>query len=70
MSEKYLTAREAAKYTGLSESYLAKLRMGTSSIAGPNYVLIGLRGVRYRLTDIDAWMSARSVGARRTCGVK
>jgi predicted DNA-binding transcriptional regulator AlpA len=70
MPEQYLTVRETANYTGLSESYLAKLRMGTSSITGPNYVLIGLRGIRYRRTDIDAWMDARSVYARHSGGVK
>jgi len=66
MQSEYLTTREAAEYTKLSESYLAKLRMGTSSIAGPTFILIGLRAVRYRRADLDNWMNDRSIQARGT----
>ncbi|MCK0126063.1 hypothetical protein MWU76_16855 [Gelidibacter sp. F2691] len=61
MKSKYLTAKEAATYTKLSESYLAKLRMGTSPIEGPKYLLIGLRSIRYRTSDLDDWMNARAL---------
>ncbi len=60
MQAQYLTAREAAQYTGISESYLAKLRMGTNPIVGPKYIKIGLRSIRYKLADLDDWMSSRS----------
>ena len=63
MQTDYLTAREAAAYARLSESYLAKLRMGTSRIKGPKYILIGLRAIRYRRSDLDAWMNARAFEA-------
>jgi predicted DNA-binding transcriptional regulator AlpA len=59
MQANYFTAHEAAKYTGISESYLAKLRMGTSAISGPRFVRIGIRAIRYKRTDLDVWMDAR-----------
>ena len=55
----YLSAAEAAEYVGLSESYLAKLRMGTAREAGPNFLKIGQRAVRYRRQDLDLWMSSK-----------
>lgn len=68
MHAEYLTAQEAANYTGLSESYLAKLRMGTGSVQGPTYILIGLRANRYKRGDLDTWMEGRSIGDRIQCG--
>lgn len=66
MEPVYLTAAEAANYTGLSESYLAKLRMGSGSPTGPRFLRIGLRAVRYRKKDLDDWMDSKSCG--QTCG--
>lgn len=60
MQNEYLTTREAASYTKLSESYLAKLRMGTHPISGPAFITIGLRAIRYKRSDLDQWMSSRS----------
>ena len=57
----YFTSREAAAYTGLSESYLAKLRMGVGPVTGPRYVRIGTRAIRYSRHDLDSWMAARTV---------
>jgi predicted DNA-binding transcriptional regulator AlpA len=72
MDTVYLTASDAAEHVGLSESYLAKLRMGTEPQQGPSYLRIGSRSVRYRREDLDAWMLSKSVanqtskrGARR-----
>lgn len=62
MESVYLTATEAADYTGLSESYLAKLRMGTGPQPGPRYLRVGLRAIRYRRQDLDDWMAARICG--------
>jgi excisionase family DNA binding protein len=53
-SETYLKPREAAEYLRSSTSTLAKARMYKR---GPNFVRIG-RAVRYRQSDLDAWMSA------------
>lgn len=68
MHAEYLTAREAANYTGLSESYLAKLRMGTGPVQGPSYILIGLRAIRYKRSDLDKWMDERVIGDRQQNG--
>ncbi|WP_425085181.1 helix-turn-helix transcriptional regulator [Ruegeria profundi] len=62
MQAHYLTAREAAQYTGINESYLAKLRMGIGDVAGPRFIRIGLRSIRYKRSDLDAWMTSRSEG--------
>ena len=62
MDEFYLTASQAANYTGLSVSYLAKLRMGTGPQIGPKYLRVGLRAIRYRRKDLDGWMESKSCG--------
>lgn len=59
MTPKYFTAQEAAAYTGISESYMAKLRMGVGPVRGPRYARIGLRAIRYKVEDLDAWMDSR-----------
>jgi excisionase family DNA binding protein len=63
LQQTYLTAGEAADYTGLSKSYLAKLRMCTNKRSGPPFVKIGLRAVRYRRADLDVWIEANLVNA-------
>jgi predicted DNA-binding transcriptional regulator AlpA len=50
-----LSVPEAARYTGLSEAFLNRLR---SSGGGPRFVKAGAR-VIYRVADIDAWLAAR-----------
>lgn len=60
MPQDYLNCSEAASYLGLSKSYLAKLRMDANPIAGPRYLRVGLRMIRYRRADLDAWMSNRA----------
>lgn len=52
-----LDAQEAADWTGLSMSTLAKLRL---SGKGPAYVKLGRR-VAYRPEDLDAWINANRV---------
>ncbi|UYV38072.1 helix-turn-helix domain-containing protein [Rhodobacteraceae bacterium D3-12] len=70
MPAEYLTAREAAAYTSLSESYLAKLRMGTSRTEGPAYILVGLRAVRYKRSALDDWMDGRAHGKQNSAVAK
>lgn len=48
-----LRADEAARYLGLSESYLATLR---SRGGGPAYHKLS-RAVRYSRADLDAWLA-------------
>jgi excisionase family DNA binding protein len=52
--EIYFRPREAAEYLRSSESTLAKKRLNGN---GPPFVRIG-RAIRYRRSDLDAWMSA------------
>ena len=60
MGQPYFTAAEAAHYICLSESYLAKLRMGTLPTPGPKFLRVGLRAIRYRRKDLDDWMDTKS----------
>lgn len=46
---------QAATYTGLSESTLAKLRMRHNRDSGPKYIKIS-GCVIYRKADLDDWM--------------
>lgn len=62
MENIYMSADEAAQYIGLSASYLAKLRMGTGPKAGPKFVRIGPRAIRYRRADLDEWMNSMLCG--------
>ena len=61
-----LTAREAAVYIGMSQSFLSQTRfvkvakrLGTP---GPPFLKIG-RAVRYRRTDLDRWLRERKQNA-------
>lgn len=58
----HLRPREAARYLGLSESKLAKLRMASNRALGPRFIkLAGC--VVYRREDLDAWVDAHVVGS-------
>jgi predicted DNA-binding transcriptional regulator AlpA len=53
--------REAARYVGLSESTLEKMR---TSGRGPKFVRLGGRAVGYLVEDLDAFLDAgRGVSA-------
>ena len=53
---KVLSAGEAARVVGLSESTLAKLRLNGN---GPVYCKLGRRVV-YRVADLDQWLQSRT----------
>ena len=53
---KVVTARTAARYVGLCESTLAKLRLNGN---GPIYCKLGRRVV-YRPADLDQWLQSRT----------
>ena len=57
-----LTPKQAAKYVGISE---AALRLWRSEGRGPRYFKAGEKLVRYRRTDLDAWIEARLVTAEQ-----
>ena len=52
-----LDTHEAAARTGLSSSTLRKLRLTGQ---GPRFMKLG-RAVRYRPSDLEAWLDGRSV---------
>lgn len=49
-----LRAPEAASYTGLSESTLAKRRLRGEL---PIFVRLGARAIGYRVDDLNDWLS-------------
>ena len=51
---------QAAQYTGLSESTLAKLRMRHKRAEGPRYIKIS-GCIIYRRSDLDDWMDSHMV---------
>jgi len=56
--QKLLTTDEVAEITGLSPETLAQWRWLKKEIP---YVRLGKKCVRYRQTDIDAWLAKRLV---------
>jgi predicted DNA-binding transcriptional regulator AlpA len=50
-----LRTREAAKYCGLAESTVEKLRL---SGGGPAFIRLGGRSVGYDIRDLDLWIDA------------
>lgn len=59
-----LSEREAARYIGMSMSFLAKdrsngYRYGITQ--GPEFVRSGRRTIRYRIEDLDAWIMKNRV---------
>jgi predicted DNA-binding transcriptional regulator AlpA len=53
---------DAARYVGMSESWLRQTRM-LGRTDGPPFIRIGTRAVRYRRRDLDRWLE------RRLCAV-
>jgi predicted DNA-binding transcriptional regulator AlpA len=54
-----LTQRQCAEALALSERTLERFRV---SGIGPKFVRMG-KSVRYRLTDVEAWIERRTVGS-------
>lgn len=50
----YLNTEQAARYLGLSK---VRLEMWRCRGGGPPYVRIGTRIIRYRRSQLDAWMA-------------
>jgi predicted DNA-binding transcriptional regulator AlpA len=62
MVNRNMRPTEAALYTGLSESTLAKLRMRHKRGEGPRYIKIS-GCIIYRRSDLDAWMNKHIIGS-------
>ncbi len=60
--KEYLTAAEAAEYTGISVSKLSKLRQNGT---GCTYIKIGTAKtkavIRYKKSDLDNWLAGNKV---------
>lgn len=57
--EHLLTTREAARVLGMAEITLRKWRIhGT----GPRFIRCGAN-IRYRITELDSWLTARTAGS-------
>jgi len=55
-NESTLSPVKAARYLGISE---AALRLWRAEGKGPRYFKAGVKLVRYRKADLDAWVEAR-----------
>ena len=58
ISSRVLNEKEAAARTGLSASYLRKLRY---TGGGPAYIQLAERRIGYRESDLDLWLNERRV---------
>lgn len=58
-----LTEKEAAKYIGMSRSFLSQDRMNgyrENRTKGPRFMKLG-RSIRYHKNDLDDWLSKNCV---------
>lgn len=53
-----LNTKQASDYTGLATATLEKLRC---TGGGPAFISYSRRAIRYRVSDLDTWMNARTV---------
>jgi hypothetical protein len=59
---KTLPSQAAARYIGMSDSWLRQTRMAGRN-DGPPFLRMGARTVRYLPTDLDRWLEERRRGA-------
>jgi predicted DNA-binding transcriptional regulator AlpA len=61
MQYKLLTEKQAAKYIGMSRSFLRQSRMDgnrNNRTPGPPWIQVGSRSIRYRVEDLDEWIES------------
>lgn len=61
IQRRLLTDPEAATYLGVSLSFLRQGRMEgrrANRCAGPPFIKLGNKAIRYDLQDLDAWLAA------------
>ena len=56
MDNRLLSTKEAARYLGVSAAFLERDRWAGARIP---FVRVGSRAVRYRITDLDAFVQGR-----------
>jgi predicted DNA-binding transcriptional regulator AlpA len=59
-----LNERDAARYIGMSESWLRHNRL-YEAVEVPRHIKIG-RSIRYRVSDLDAFLEERASSARQS----
>lgn len=55
MQDKLLTTEQAAQYLGVSKAFLERDRWAGARIP---FIKIGTRSIRYRLSDLEAYVEA------------
>ena len=60
MDDKLLTTSDVSELTGLSIFMLRKWRRGGF---GPKFVRLGYRTVRYRLSEVEAFIAGRTTNS-------
>ena len=63
IDDKLFTEQQTSEYLQMSESFLRQSRMEgkrEGRTPGPPFIRIG-RSVRYRLSDLDAWLAEHRV---------
>jgi len=58
-AKRALTEPEAARYIGMSRSFLRQNRsigVRGNRTPGPRYIRVGNRSVRYLIEDLDVWL--------------
>jgi predicted DNA-binding transcriptional regulator AlpA len=66
VSNPLLTPAEASQQLGLSPGALAQLRY---TGGGPCFIKLTAKAVRYRQSDLDAWIAAKARTSTRDLGV-
>ncbi|RRQ22447.1 helix-turn-helix transcriptional regulator [Thiohalobacter thiocyanaticus] len=56
MNHKLLTTEQAATYLGVSKAFLERDRWAGARIP---FIKVGTRAVRYRLADLEGYLTAR-----------
>ena len=56
MDDRLLTTKEAARFLGVSVAFLERDRWAGAEIP---FVRVGSRGVRYRRSDLEAYIQSR-----------
>jgi predicted DNA-binding transcriptional regulator AlpA len=60
-----LASPDAARYIGMSDSWLRQSRMASRG-DGPPFLRVGSRAVRYLRGDLDEWLNRRRCAEGRT----
>ena len=60
--EPFVTEREAAKFLGISVRSIQRWRVEPPPGGGPKFFKLGVKRVKYRLSDLTLWAEGRAAG--------